>query len=61
MVQCGSAFYLTFIGFTKSPTWAGLWYIRIAPVIHLIVTVGALLVIPILVCINTCMMAKEIH
>lgn len=61
MVQCGSAFYLTFIGFTKSPTWAGLWFIRILPVIHLLVTVGALLVIPILVVIQTGMMATEIH
>jgi len=61
MIQCASAFYLTFIGYSKSPTWTGMWYIRIAPLVHLFVAVGALLIIPILVVVQTSTMITAIH
>jgi hypothetical protein len=61
MVQSLSAFYLTFVGFTKSPQWAGIGYIKIAPIIHLVVTVGSLLVIPILVVFQTAAMTQGIE
>ena len=51
LVQVIIAFILTFVGYTKSPQWAGVTWIKIAPVVLLFLLVLAMLVIPLMVVI----------
>ena len=46
-------FYLTFVGYLKSPQWAGVTWIKIAPAMHLFLLVLAMLVMPLIVAIQT--------
>ena len=47
--QFSSLLYIIFVGYNKSPEWAGLYWIKIGPWIHVVLTFIDFLVIPILV------------
>ena len=61
LVQTVISFYLTFIGYHKSPQWAGLRWIKVGPWIHLFALVLSMVVIPILVIVQTLSSFGEIH
>ena len=52
---------MTFVGYLKSPQWAGVTWIKVAPVVHLFLLVLAMLVIPLMVAIQTFSMWSDIH
>ena len=51
--QFASLLYIIFVGYNKSPEWAGLYWIKIGPWIHVVLTLIDFLVIPLLVIIHT--------
>lgn len=61
LAQVIIAFYVTFVGYLKSPEWAGVTWIKVAPAVHLLLLVVAMLVIPMMVVIQTLTLWGSIH
>lgn len=51
LIQVIISFILTFVGYTKSPQWAGVHWIKIAPFVLLFLLVLTMLIIPLMVVI----------
>lgn len=58
--QFASLLYIIFVGYSKSPEWAGLYWIKIGPLIHVFLTFSDFLVIPLLVIIHTLTVTTEL-
>lgn len=59
--QFGSLLYVIFVGYSKSPEWAGLYWIKIGPWIHVVMVFLDFLVIPLIVIIHTLTKTTELE
>jgi hypothetical protein len=59
--QVVMVYYLTFVGYHKTPEWAGMVWINIAPWISLLFLLLCMLIIPIMVCVHTIANLGNIH
>lgn len=53
LAQVAMVYYLVFVGYHKSPKWAGMRWISVGPCIHLVMLLASQVVIPIMVLVHT--------